>query len=225
MEPKEIDLIRIVSIPFEENTFIARIAQRDDCVVVDPGLEPERTIAELEKHGLRPAAILITHGHSDHIGGNRALKDRWPDCPLVIGAKEVAKLADPRANLSAMFGVGLTSPPADVTVDHGQTYQAAGLEFEVREIPGHSIGHVVYLLKDHNPPWVFVGDVIFCEGIGRTDFPDGDFRTLAEGIHRELFTLPDETRLLPGHGPETTVGQEKRTNPFVGLRADGFLGQ
>ena len=92
MEPKEIDLTRIVSVPFEENTFIARIAGREDCVVVDPGLEPEKTIAELEKHALTPTAILLTHGHSDHIGGNRALKDRWPDCPLVIGAKEAGGL-------------------------------------------------------------------------------------------------------------------------------------
>jgi glyoxylase-like metal-dependent hydrolase (beta-lactamase superfamily II) len=225
VEPKEVDLTRIVSVPFEENTFIVRIAGRDDCVVIDPGLEPGKTIASLEKDGLRPAAILNTHGHSDHIGGNRALKDRWPDCPLVIGAKETSKLADPMANLSAMFGIGLKSPPADVTVEHGETYQAAGLDFEVREIPGHSSGHVVYLLKDHHPTWVFVGDVIFFRSIGRTDFPDGDFQSLAEGIHRELFTLPDETRLLTGHGPDTTVGEEKRTNPFVGLRAGNDVGE
>ncbi|MBN1588234.1 MAG: MBL fold metallo-hydrolase [Pirellulales bacterium] len=225
MDGAKIDLKRIVSTPFEENTFIARLAQRDDCVVVDPGLEPEKTIRYLETQGLRPAAILVTHGHSDHIGGNGALKDRWPDCPLVIGSKEVSKLTDPKGNLSAMFGVGLVSPPADVTVDHGQTYSAAGLDFEVREIPGHSIGHVVFVVKDHCPPWVFVGDVIFSGSIGRTDFPDGDFHALAKGIREELFTLPDETVLLPGHGPKTTVGEEKRTNPFVGLQAGDSMGE
>jgi len=217
VKSKGINLVRIVSTPFEENAFIAQIPQRDDCVVVDPGLEPERIIAALEQRGLRPAAILLTHAHGDHIGGVEALKDRWPECPVVIGSNEAPKLADPVGNLSAMFGLELSGPPADVTVDHGQTYSAAGIDFEVREIPGHSIGHVVFVVKDHEPVWVFVGDVIFSGSIGRTDFPDGDFQTLARGIHRELFTLADETELFPGHGPATTVGQEKRTNPFVGL--------
>jgi glyoxylase-like metal-dependent hydrolase (beta-lactamase superfamily II) len=87
----------------------------------------------------------------------------------------------------------------------------------VHEIPGHSAGHVVYVW-DAQPPVVFVGDVIFAGSIGRTDFPDGDFRQLADGIHAKLFSLPDQTVLLSGHGPPTTVGQEKRTNPFVGLK-------
>jgi glyoxylase-like metal-dependent hydrolase (beta-lactamase superfamily II) len=214
--PTDINLVKIVSALFEENTFIAQIPQRDDCAVVDPGLEPGRILAELDRRGLRPAAILVTHAHGDHIGGIQALKDRWPDCPVVIGTKEAPKLRDPRGNLSAMFGFELASPPADVTVDHGETYSAAGMEFEVREIPGHSIGHVVFVLKQHKPLWVFVGDVIFAGSVGRTDFPDGDFEVLARGICRELFTLPDDTELFPGHGPPTTVGQERRTNPYVG---------
>jgi hydroxyacylglutathione hydrolase len=217
--PKEIDLTRIVSALFEENSFVVRLPARKDCVVIDPGLEPQKILRHLTQHGLTPAAILITHGHTDHIAGNAALKERWPDCPLVIGERDASKLGDPRANLSADFEADLVSPPADVLVKHGQTYSAAGIDFEVREIPGHSAGHVVYVVKAIDPPWVFVGDVIFAGSVGRTDFPDGDFSALATGIHKELFTLPDETRLLPGHGPTTTVGDEKRTNPFVGLRA------
>jgi hydroxyacylglutathione hydrolase len=214
---KEVQVIRIVSTPFEENTYIARRRDRSDCLVIDPGLEPEKIIARLEAESLEPAAILNTHGHSDHIGGNAALKARYSKCPIVIGTAEAAKLTDPMLNLSAMFGIPITSPPADATVDDGDVYEAAGMSLRVAEIPGHSAGHVVYLLEDHAPPLAFVGDVIFAGSIGRTDFPDGDFRQLADGIHAKLFTLPDETLLLSGHGPTTTVGQEKRTNPWVGV--------
>jgi hydroxyacylglutathione hydrolase len=216
----KIEVTRVVSIPFEENTYIIRVAGRSDCLVVDPGLEPEKILDELDSQGLVPGAILNTHGHSDHIGGNAALKQRWPECPLVIGSAEAAKLTDPRRNLSSMFGVHLVSPPADVTVDDGEVYTAAGIEVRVLAIPGHSGGHVVYLCEGNSPPLALVGDVIFAGSIGRTDFPDGDFQQLRAGIHAKLFTLPEHTLLLPGHGEATTVGQERRTNPFVRLPPD-----
>lgn len=218
MDFKEIDLTCIVSAPFEENTFVIRKKSRNDCLIVDPGLEPQRTIDFLDKNDLTPAALLITHGHSDHIGGNQALKQRWPDCPVVIGRGDAAKLTDPQLNLSAAFGVELVSPPADVTLDDGQVYEAAGFKLNVLEIPGHSPGHVVYHWADNSPQIVLVGDVIFDGSIGRTDFPDGSFEDLKNGIHQKLFTLPDDTILYPGHGSSTTVGKEKMTNPFVGLR-------
>jgi hydroxyacylglutathione hydrolase len=213
----QIRLATIVSIPFEENAYVAQLEGRSDCLVIDPGLEPEKILDYLDGRRLVPAAILNTHGHSDHVGGNAALKARWPDCPLVIGSADAPKLTDPLLNLSAVFGGDLVSPPADVTVNDGDTYSAAGFELRVLAIPGHSAGHVVYLWQDHHPPLAFVGDVIFAGSIGRTDFPDGDFRQLQAGIHAKLFTLPEETQLLTGHGEPTTVGQEKRYNPFVGL--------
>ena len=218
MIPTDLQLVRVVSLPFEENTYIAQIKGRNDCLVVDPGLEPEKILERLEALGLTPAAILITHGHSDHIAGNGSLKRLWPDCPLVIGEKDAPKLTNPALNLSAAFGAALRSPPADKTVKNGELYQAAGFSLEVREIPGHSVGHVVYLWKDHQPQIAFVGDIIFAGSIGRTDFPDGDFDTLISGIRDKLWTLPDDTLLLSGHGPATTVGEEKRSNPFVGQR-------
>jgi hydroxyacylglutathione hydrolase len=214
---REFRLATIVSAAFQENCYVAQLAGRKDCLVVDPGLEPEKILAYLDEQGLVPAAILNTHGHADHIGGNAALKARFGDCPLVIGSGDAAKLTDPQRNLSATFGAGLVSPPADVTVREGDTYTAAGFDLQVREIPGHSAGHVVYLWMDHDPPVALVGDVIFAGGIGRYNFPDGNFRQLADGIHQKLFSLPEETVLLSGHGPETTVGRERRTNPFVGL--------
>lgn len=210
---------RVVSMPFDENTYIAHFEGRDDCIVFDPGLQPEAILAYLSQHRLTPAAVLCTHGHSDHIGGNAALKDRWPECPLLIGSGDAAKLTDPEQNLSAAFGVSLLSPPADATLDEPQRFESAGLELDVFDTPGHSAGHVIFLCRQTAPWRVFGGDVLFRGSIGRTDFPDGDFEALRASIHDKLFPLPDETIVLPGHGPETTVGEEKRTNPFVGVPA------
>lgn len=217
MNAAELQVTRIVSTPFEENAYVAHRKGSRQCLVIDPGLEPERILAHLDAEGLEPAAILNTHGHSDHIGGNAALKARWPDCPLVIGRPDAPKLTDATLNLAVMFGENLVSPPADVLVWEGDVYEAAGCTLKVLAIPGHSAGHVVYVWNDEAKPLVFVGDVIFAGSIGRTDFPDGNFDQLADGIRRKLFSLPDDTTLLPGHGPPTTVGKEKRTNPFVGL--------
>jgi glyoxylase-like metal-dependent hydrolase (beta-lactamase superfamily II) len=211
----EIRLARITSDAFQENAYVAQLADRTDCLVVDPGLEPEKIVEYLDREGIVPAAILNTHGHADHIAGNAALKERWPACPLVIGRGDAPKLSDPWANLSAGFGLSLTSPPADIEVDDGETYSAAGFDLEIRAIPGHSAGQVVYLWQARDPAIAFVGDVIFAGSIGRTDFPDGDYEQLLSGIRTKLFTLPDTTILLSGHGPETTVGHERRTNPFV----------
>ncbi|HZZ71484.1 MAG TPA: MBL fold metallo-hydrolase [Pirellulales bacterium] len=215
MLPKSLRLQAIVSKPFQQNTFIAYLDGRTDCIIVDPGFEPDKIIQYVETKNLRPDAFLITHGHSDHIAGNAAVKERWPDCPLVIGANEAVKLTDPRQNLSAQFGAELISPAAEVLVKEGDIYSAAGFDLLVREIPGHSSGHVVFIWQSSAPQVVFGGDVLFDGSIGRTDFPDGDFATLERGIREKLYTLPDDTVVLPGHGAGTTIGREKRSNPFV----------
>jgi len=214
-----LQVVAIPSVPFDENTYIAHLEGREDCLVFDPGLEPDKIIEYLERHRLTPAAFVCTHGHADHIAGNAALKGRWPDCPLVIGIGDAPMLTDPKLNLSAAFGMPIVSPPADQTLSEGDRFEAAGIELEVFEIPGHSPGHVVLIYKGMTPHQVFGGDVLFAGSIGRTDFPGGSFEELAAGVHRVLFALPDDTRVLPGHGPTTTVGRERRTNPFVGERA------
>lgn len=219
MTQPELRLAMIVSMPFAENTYIAQLSGRDDCLVIDPGLEPDLIFEQLDAEKLTPAAILNTHGHGDHIGGNQAMKDRWPDCPLVIGRHDAPKLTDAMLNLSGMFGVGITSPPADVLLDEGDVYRAAGFELEVLEIPGHSTGHVVFIWRGAKPYYVFGGDVLFNGSVGRCDFPDGDFAQLRDGIHQKLFPLPDDTVVLSGHGEPTTIGREKRSNPFVGINA------
>lgn len=200
---------------FAENAYLVRAAGATQCVVVDPGFDVDLIVESLERQKLTPAAILNTHGHADHIAGNAALKHRYPACPLVIGAHEVSKLSNPMENLSGTYGISLISPPADRTVHAGDAVQAAGITFEVRETPGHSRGHVVYLWTGDSPWMVFAGDVLFQGSIGRTDFPDGDFQQLIDSIRSQLYTLPDDTIVLPGHGDSTTIGQEKRTNPFV----------
>ena len=200
---------------FSENTYIAFLEGRDDCLVIDPGLDPDRIIATIEEIGKTPAAILNTHGHSDHIAGNASLKERWPDSPLVIGESEAFKLLDPNANLSAQYGLPIVSPAADVLLNEPDRYEIAGLELEVRFTPGHSPGHIVFVWHDHDPKMVFGGDVLFQGSIGRTDFVDGSFEDLEASIREKLYVLPDKTVILPGHGPSTTVGDEKRTNPFV----------
>jgi glyoxylase-like metal-dependent hydrolase (beta-lactamase superfamily II) len=209
-----LQLHTIVSMPFEENTYIVWRPGQTDALVVDPGLEPDLILDFLREQGLTPAAILNTHGHADHIAGNADLKNAFPDAPLIIGVNETHLLTDPWANVSAQFGMPVTSPPADRTVADGERFTVAGIELEVREIPGHSPGHVVFL---HAGPPIIVlgGDVLFRGSIGRTDFPGGSFDQLAAGIRRKLYNLPDETVVYPGHGPTTTIGQERRSNPCV----------
>jgi hydroxyacylglutathione hydrolase len=209
------DIARIVSAPFSENTYLIWHTDRTDCLIIDPGFGPEHILAFLGQRNLAPAAILNTHGHSDHIAGNGALKERWPDCPLIIGHGDAPKLADAQLNLSAHGGKSVKSPPADRLVRAGDRISAAGFDLDVREIPGHSAGHVVFLWRDNTPTVVFVGDVVFQGSVGRSDFYDGDSDQLIAGIHAKILDLPDDTILLPGHGPETTVGRERISNPFL----------
>jgi glyoxylase-like metal-dependent hydrolase (beta-lactamase superfamily II) len=212
----------IVSAPFDQVAYVAWRRGRNEAVVVDPGFDVEALEDILRRHRLIPIAFLNTHGHADHIAGNAALKAAYPDAPLIIGRNEVALLADPEANLSAPFGLALTSPPADRLVGDGEFLELAGFRLQVREIPGHSPGSVVFVATDFDPPFVFAGDVLFAGSVGRTDFPGGSAQRLISGIRSKLFDLPDGTLILPGHGPPTTVGQEKRTNPFVGENPGAF---
>ena len=213
--PAPLQIHTIESMPFAENTYVVWLPDRKDVLVIDPGLEPELILDFLREHALTPAAILNTHGHGDHIGGNAALKAAFPDAPLVIGANEAALLTDATANLSAPFGSPITSPPADQLVHEGDVVDAAEIRLEVLDVPGHSPGHVVFVYRD-TPCLVFGGDVLFRDSIGRYDFPNSNGRLLYEGIRTKLFTLPADTVVYPGHGPTTTIGREKRSNPFVG---------
>lgn len=205
----------VESMPFAENTYVVWRPGRNDAIVVDPGFEPDAIFETLVSKNLTPVLILNTHGHVDHIAGNAAMKERFPDAPLIIGAGDAIMLTDPMQNLSGLSGVSIISPPPERTVSEGETIEAAGITFEVFDIPGHSPGHVVFVLRDAEPPIVLGGDVLFAGSIGRTDFPGGDLDQLLTGIRTKLWPLPDATKVYPGHGPVTTIGAEKRSNPFL----------
>jgi hydroxyacylglutathione hydrolase len=203
----------IVSMPFAENSYILWREGQTEAIVVDPGLEPNLILEELEELGLKLVAIFNTHGHSDHIAGNAAMKQAFPNAPLIIGVNDAPLLTDPVLNLSRQFGFDLLSPPADQLVREGDNLLFVGTTFDILDIPGHSPGHVVFVIRDEGK--VIGGDVLFQEGIGRTDFPGGSHRLLLEGIRNKLFPMPDETIVYPGHGPTTTIGHEKEYNPFL----------
>ena len=204
----------VVSAAFGENAYVVSAESSGTAAVIDPGLEPGAILQYVLDHSLGVDAILNTHGHADHIAGNALVKERFPDARLCIHEADAPMLADPILNLSGPFGISLTSPPADRFLRDGDSIDAAGLRFDVVHMPGHSPGHVVFVLPGH-PTIVFDGDVLFADSIGRSDFPGGDHDLLIAGIRHKLLSLPPDTQVYPGHGPPTTVGREARTNPFV----------
>jgi hydroxyacylglutathione hydrolase len=196
----ELQIHVVESQPFAENTYVIFVDGRDDCLVIDP-------------------AILNTHGHGDHIAGNEALKTAFPEAPLIIGVHEAHLLTSAEANLTGLFGMPVVSPPADRVVAEGEVVEAAGIRFEVIEIPGHSPGHVVYVRRS-TPIQIFGGDVLFQGSIGRSDFPGCNGPLLLKGIRSKLFAFADDTIVYPGHGSPTTIGAERATNPYVSDRAN-----
>lgn len=210
-----VQILTVESQPFAENSYVVWNDGASEAFVIDPGFEPDLIREALDERGLTLAAIVLTHGHCDHIAGNADLKRAYPHAPVVVGAGDAPMLGDPMLNMSAFFGFDVTSPPADKLVREGDTLTVAGIELGVFDAPGHSPGHVVYVVRGTNPLMVLGGDVLFRSGIGRTDFPGGSFAQLRDSIQRVLWALPDSSVVYPGHGPTTTTGHEKRTNRFL----------
>ena len=214
-QQSSLEIVVFVSEMFGQNAYILRKTNTNECVLIDPSFDVGEIFDFLEKYSLKLAAILNTHGHIDHIVGNDPLKKRFPDVPLVIGEFDAHKLVDPVANLSSGYGREVISPPADYTVSHMQVISYGGLDFETRLTPGHSPGHVVWIVDQTEVPVIINGDVLFDGSVGRTDFVDGSFEDLETSIREQLYTLPDDSIVLTGHGNLTTIGKEKATNPFV----------
>ena len=208
----------IESAPFAQVSYVLWLNGSMDALIVDPGFDPSALFDVVSRHKLTVVGILNTHGHADHIAGNGAVKKEFRDAPLLIGRNEAGLLTDPRANLSEGFGVPFTSPAADRLVDDGERFELAGFSFEVREVPGHSPGSVVFLCEQFSPAFVFGGDVLFQGSVGRADL-GGNAAQLLDGIKTKLLGLPDDTVVYPGHGSPTTIGWERKHNPYVGERA------
>ncbi|MDD3468935.1 MAG: MBL fold metallo-hydrolase [Thermoguttaceae bacterium] len=210
----KLDIVTICCDFFETNCYLLHAEGRDDCVVIDSG-SSAAILTALRERGWTPSAILITHGHLDHICGLPELHQAFPEAVIGIGVNDAAALNDSHKNLSALLGFPTTVPAADQTFADNESVTFAGIPFTVREIPGHTPGHVVYAIPTTQPQEIFVGDVIFQGSIGRTDFPGGSHSQLVTGIREKLYTQPDATRLHPGHGGATSVGDEKKYNAFV----------
>lgn len=200
---------------FQTNCFcVRRDEDSRECLVIDPGLEPEMLIQMLHHNEYVPVDILLTHGHADHIGGVETLREGWPDVRVTVHIKDAEMLTDPNRNLSLMAGFMVQARPAEVQLgDDDTTFTSAGLTFKVLHTPGHTPGGIsLYHASEHV---LFSGDTIFSGSVGRSDFPGGDGSLLISMIHEKILTLPAETRIYSGHGPVTTVGDEKKTNPFL----------
>jgi len=185
-------------------------AESNETVLVDPGEEAERFLAEAARRDRRITAIWLTHAHLDHIAGVSAVH-RATGAPIHLHPAD-RPLYDGLPEQGRWFGLELDPPPpADVMLHHGQRLGIGPSGFEVRHLPGHSPGHVCFIGNG----MVLGGDVLFEGSIGRTDLPGGDLEALLGGIRRELLVLPDATIVYPGHGPVTTIGRERETNPFL----------
>ena len=198
---------------FGTNAYILREHDATSCWVVDPPDGAGALVDALQKQGWTVARIIITHGHGDHIAGVAAVKRAFPQAVFTVPAGDEAMLADPRANVSALFGLPITAPPADELIRPGDTLAFGGGTWLVLDTSGHTPGGISLYCAAAGV--VITGDALFAQGIGRTDFPGGDTDRLLANIREKLFTLPDDTAVLPGHGPETTIGEEKRGNPFL----------
>jgi glyoxylase-like metal-dependent hydrolase (beta-lactamase superfamily II) len=210
-----VKVIRLQVGPLQTNCYLVRGGEGPAGAVIDPGGDAGRIVDRCAEEDIRPELILNTHAHMDHIGANGALKDEFPEAELCIGRREAGNLEEPGANLSAMFGIPVSSPPADREVGDGQAVEFGDVVLRVVETPGHTPGHVCFLARDEDPPQLFCGDLVFRGGVGRTDFPGGSTQRLRESIREKVLSLPDETVLWPGHGERTTVGRERRSNPFL----------
>lgn len=196
--------------PIMANCYIVGCENTKQAAVIDPGDDTDKILMALADAKLTLKYILNTHGHFDHVGGNRRMKDAT-GAELLIHAEDASMLASlPQA--AASFGLSAdSSPPPDKTIDEGDTIIFGDITFNVLHTPGHSPGGVSF----HADSVVFVGDTLFAGSIGRTDFAGGDFNTLIASIKNKLIPLGDDVTVYTGHGPTTTIGQEKRSNPFL----------
>jgi hydroxyacylglutathione hydrolase len=207
------EIITLVLGPVETNTYIVADPVSREAVVIDPAWEGETIARQASQRGWTIRQLWLTHAHFDHLAGVAGIaKQIAPAPPVALHTKDFP-LWSIRGG-AAYFGIQVDpGPRPSINLEADQVLPIGSLRFEVRHVPGHTPGHVVFYSAAEKV--VFCGDAIFAGSIGRTDLPGGDYRQLLESIRTQILSLPDETRLLSGHGPESTVGQEKHSNPFL----------
>lgn len=197
---------------FQENGYLLWTRDGTDCWAIDPGFPPqaEEMTATLRENNLVLQAILLTHGHPDHIAGVSELRTTYPDAKIIAPRAEARLLTDPEANMSLQLGFPVVAPPADRLLEPGDTLALGALTWQALDVSGHSPGGLAYHCAEAGV--VFGGDALFMDSIGRYDFPGSSREKLLNNIQKNLFGLPDETVLYSGHGPPTTIGRERRQN-------------
>lgn len=193
------------------NCYFLKNEESKELVIVDPAVCSEYLVSHVRTEGYTPKAILLTHAHFDHVMGI----DGWVrefDLPVYLHEEEKEILADPRLNLSQMFGAGYVYEAA-VGLQDGEELVLAGIPFRVIHTPGHTKGGCCYYVESEGV--LLSGDTLFCQSVGRSDFPTGDMDTLAASIRERLFCLPEDVMVYPGHDRQTCIADEKRLNPFV----------
>ena len=204
---------RLILGAYETNCYVLRSGEAaKDCLLVDAGLGADKLIKFLQEHKLNPVAVVLTHGHIDHIAGVAALRAEFLDIKVHIHKLDAEMLTEPNINLSAMAGAAFITEPEDVSLKERDVIDLAGVKLLVLHTPGHTPGGISLYSKEDGV--AFVGDTLFADSIGRTDFPGGSMSQLLTSVREKLFTLPEETKVYPGHGPETTIAAEKAHNPF-----------
>jgi hydroxyacylglutathione hydrolase len=212
---------RMVLGEFETNCYVLRVSDKaTDCLIIDTGLDVRELMAFLERNSLTPKALVITHGHIDHIAGVAKLRARYPDIAVYIHKSDAETLTDSTSNLSFMLDSAesqadrsFSTEKADYLVDEPDVIEEACIRLKVIHTPGHTPGGICLYCEKENI--VFVGDTLFADSVGRTDFPGGNMRQLIESIKTKLLNLPDDTVVYPGHGSRTYIGREKTHNPFL----------
>lgn len=196
--------------PLGVNCYIVHEEGKSEAAVIDPGGSEDAVWQHIESKGLEVRAILNTHAHADHIGAIDFLREKT-GAKLYIHEADAPMLLDAGKNLSAFMGAPIVTRPADVLLKGGEVLEIGGMKFTVLHTPGHSPGGVCYLMEDR----VFSGDTLFAESVGRTDFPGSSAKDLLTSVQEKLMTLPDEIAVYCGHGPETTIGHERKYNPYI----------